>query len=359
MGNAQRSAEFCNRLSLQLPIIQAPMAGVSTPAMAAAVTNAGGLGSLGIGAATVDGARDMIQAAQALTDGPINTNVFCNRPAQVDAAQDAAWLARLGPEFAAFGAHPPQALSEIYQSFVGNDAMTDMLLDAKPGVVSFHFGLPTAQQIAAFKAQGTYLIASATNLAEARAVEVAGLDAVVAQGWEAGGHRGCFDKNARDDRHGTFALTRTLVHEVGIPVIAAGGIMDGAGVRAVLDLGAVAAQLGTAFVGCDESSANTAYRAALFGAPAHHTVMTRVISGRPARCLQNRFTDWGRDVPDADVPDYPRAYDAGKALNTAAGAAGDGGYGAQWAGQGAPLARAMSTHQLMSALRDELQVTRL
>ena len=347
--------EFCSRLNLQLPIIQAPMAGVSTPAMAAAVTNAGGLGSLGIGAASVDGARDMIRAAQRLTDGPINANVFCHRPARADAAQDTAWLTRLEPEFAAFGAQPPQALSEIYQSFVGNDAMTDMLLDAKPGVVSFHFGLPTAQQIAAFKAQGTYLIASATNLTEARAVEAAGMDAVVAQGWEAGGHRGCFDENARDDRHGTFALTRILVQKVGSPVIAAGGIMDGAGVRAVLDLGAVAAQLGTAFVGCDESSANAAYRAALFGTPAYHTVMTRVISGRPARCLQNRFSDWGRDVSDADVPDYPRTYDAGKALNAAASAAGEGGYGAHWAGQGVPLARSMSTDELMSALREELQ----
>ncbi|WP_164658459.1 nitronate monooxygenase family protein [Tropicibacter sp. Alg240-R139] len=347
------SAEFCNRLNLQVPIIQAPMAGVSTPAMAAAVSNAGGLGSLGVGAATVDGARAMIEEARTLTDHPINANVFCHRPARADTQKDTAWLSRLRSEFGRFDAEPPEILNKIYDTFVGNDAMTSMLLDARPGVVSFHFGLPTNDQIAAFKAQGTYLIASAINLAEARQAQAVGIDAIVAQGWEAGGHRGCFDENAEDDRHGTFALTRTLVQHLSVPVIAAGGIMDGAGVRAALNLGAVAAQLGTAFVACDESSANASYRDALLGGPAHHTVMTRVISGRPARCLQNRFTQWGQGVADLDVPNYPRAYDAGKALNAAASDWGEGGYGAQWAGQGAPLARSMPTADLMSALKDE------
>ncbi|MBO9448953.1 nitronate monooxygenase [Tropicibacter sp. R16_0] len=348
------STEFCSRLNLQVPIIQAPMAGVSTPVMAASVSNAGGLGSLGVGAATVDGARAMIQEAQALTDGFINANVFCHRPARRNDALDAAWLGRLEAEFASFDATPPPSLNEIYETFVGNKDMTAMLLETQPGVVSFHFGLPTPAQISAFKSQGTYLIASATNQAEARLAESAGMDAIVAQGWEAGGHRGCFDENAPDDRHGTFALTRILVREMKLPVIAAGGIMDGAGVRAALSLGAAAAQMGTAFVACDESSANEAYRKALLGEPAQHTVMTRVISGRPARCLQNRFTQWGRDVSDVDVPDYPRTYDAGKALNSAASAKGQGGYGAQWAGRGAPLARSLPTHELMSALKTEL-----
>lgn len=351
-----KSAEFCNRLNLQIPIIQAPMAGVSTPAMAAAVSNAGGLGSLGVGASTVEGARDMITQTQDRTDKAINANVFCHRPARADKEIDVAWLARLEAEFQAFGGQPPATLNEIYETFVGNDAMTAMLLDVQPGVVSFHFGLPTADQIAAFKAQGTYLIASATNLTEARLIEAAGIDAIVAQGWEAGGHRGCFDENEADDRHGTFALTRLLVREMNIPVIAAGGIMDGAGVRAALSLGAVAAQMGTAFVASDESSANVAYKEALLGEPAHHTVMTRVISGRPARCLQNRFTQWGRGILDSDVPDYPRTYDAGKALNSAASAAGEGGYGAQWAGQGAPLSRSLPTAELMSVLTQELGI---
>ncbi|GAB5439613.1 NAD(P)H-dependent flavin oxidoreductase [Falsiruegeria mediterranea] len=349
-----KSTEFCSRLNLQVPIIQAPMAGVSTPAMAASVSTSGGLGSLGVGAATVDGARAMIQEAQSLTDGFINANVFCHRPARADEGLDAAWLERLEVEFASFDATPPPSLSEIYDTFVGNKEMTAMLLETRPGVISFHFGLPTPEQISAFKSQGTYLIASATNLDEARLAESAGMDAIVAQGWEAGGHRGCFDENAPDDRHGTIALTRILVRESKLPVIAAGGIMDGAGVRAALSLGAAAVQLGTAFVACEESSANEAYRKALLGDPAKHTVMTRVISGRPARCLQNRFTRWGQDVSDADVPDYPRTYDAGKSLNSAASAKGEGGYGAQWAGQGAPLARSLPTHELMSALKAEL-----
>jgi nitronate monooxygenase len=163
-----------------------------------------------------------------------------------------------------------------------------------------------------------------------------------------------FDPDADDSRLGTFALTRLLVRNKRVPVIAAGGIMDGAGIRAALQLGASAAQLGTAFIDTDESLASTAHRDRLHGDSAHHTIMTRAISGRPARCLANDFTRIGADVPDGDIPDYPIAYDAGKALDAAAKAAGDTGYGAQWAGQGAPLARTMSTSALMHALIEEL-----
>jgi nitronate monooxygenase len=211
--------------------------------------------------------------------------------------------------------------------------MQALLIEAAPAVVSFHFGLPPAPVIAALKARGC-LLASATSLAEARAIEAAGLDAIVAQGIEAGGHRGMFDPAAPDDALGTLALTRLLVREARLPVIAAGGIMDGAGVAAVLDLGAVAAQLGTAFIACPESSADAAYRAALAGPGAWHTRLTALISGRPARCLANRFTALADSVGDRQVPDYPVAYDAGKALHAAAKAQGEHGFGAQWAGQG-------------------------
>jgi nitronate monooxygenase len=176
----------------------------------------------------------------------------------------------------------------------------------------------------------------------------------VAQGYEAGGHRGVFDPAKRDDQMGTLALTRLLVRELKVPVIAAGGIMDGAAMAAVLKLGAAAAQLGTAFVGCPESAADTGYRAALFSPASHHTIMTRAISGRPARCLANHFTAIGQMSSKADVPQYPIAYDAGKALNAAAKAAGEFGYGAHWAGQGAPLARALPAAELVAQLRDEL-----
>ena len=193
-------------------------------------------------------------------------------------------------------------VATIYKSFADDDEMLAMLVEAKPPVVSFHFGLPGAGRIAALKEAGCVLVASATSVAEARAVEAAGVDMVVAQGWEAGGHRGVFDPTAHDDRLGTMALVRLLVTQSALPVIAAGGIMDGAGVQAALALGAVAAQLGTAFIACPESNADEAYRAALHGDGANHTVMTRVISGRPARCLANRFTEWAARAP-AETPE--------------------------------------------------------
>ncbi|MUV14783.1 NAD(P)H-dependent flavin oxidoreductase [Noviluteimonas gilva] len=341
-------------LGLRVPIFQSPMAGVSSPAMAAAVSAAGGLGALGVGAMSATQAREAIAATRALDRGPLNVNVFAHRPARADAAKEHAWLTRLAPEFRRFNAQAPIALREIYTSFLVDDAMLAALIETRPEVMSFHFGLPTQAQRDALRAAGIVLIASATSLAEARAVEAAGLDAIVAQGYEAGGHRGVFDPDAHDDRLGAMALVRLLVRECKLPVIAAGGIMDGAGIRAALSLGACAAQLGTAFIDTDESLANAGYRKRLHSDAAHHTRMTRAISGRPARCLANAFTRFGADVPDDAIPDYPIAYDAGKALAKIADAAGEFGYGAQWAGQGAPLARTLSTRALMDALIAEL-----
>ena len=338
-----------DRLRVGPPIVQAPMAGVSTPELAAAVSNAGGLGSIGVGATDAAGARAMIDAVRARTGRPFNVNLFVHATAKAEAAREQVWLQALQPLFERYGAEPPSALRTIYRSFADYGEMLAMLVDAKPSVVSFHFGLPRADQIAALKQAGCVLLASATSVAEARAVEAAGVDMVVAQGWEAGGHRGVFEPAAQDDRLGAMALTRLLVTQSALPVIAAGGIMDGAGIRAALALGAVAAQLGTAFIGCPESNADAAYRAALHGPGADHTVMTRVISGRPARCLANRFTDWALRAP-AEVPDYPIAYDAGKALHAAAKAAGESGFGAQWAGQGAPLSRSMPAADLVALL---------
>ncbi len=342
------------KLGIDLPIVQAPMAGVSTPAMAAAVAGAGGLGSIGVGAVDAGSARGMIREVRALTDGPLNVNVFCHQPAVADPDREAAWLARLAPVFARFGAAPPRKLREIYRSFVEDDAMLAMLLEERPTVVSFHFGLPAPDRIAALHAAGIVLIATATNPAEGRAIAAAGIDAVVAQGYEAGGHRGVFDPASPDDCLGTLALTRLLARELDVPVIAAGGVMDGAGIAACLLLGASAVQLGTAFVACPESSADAGFRAALLGPGARHTVMTAAISGRPARCLSNRFTALGEGVEDI-LPAYPIAYDAGKALNAAAKAAGESGFGAQWAGQGAPLARALPAAMLVAELRAEIE----
>lgn len=339
------------RLGLALPLIQAPMAGVSTPAMAAAVSEAGGLGSIAVGATDANGARAMIAEVRARTARPFNVNVFVHATPRRDPAREAAWLARLAPDFAAQGAEPPAALREIYTSFADDPAMLAALVEAAPAVVSFHFGLPSAGAIAALRAKGVLLLATATSLAEACAAAAAGIDAVVAQGIEAGGHRGMFDPDAPDDELGTLALTRLLVRQSGLPVIAAGGIMDGAGIAAALALGAEAAQLGTAFVLCPESAADEAYRTAMASEGAQHTRMTRLVSGRPARSLPTRFTA----MAAAGVPDYPLAYDAGKALHAAARARGDHGYGAHWAGQGAPLARALPAGELVAALAAELR----
>ena len=341
------------RLGMTVPIIQAPMAGVSTPQLAAAVSNTGALGSLGLGAASVRDARRMMLDVRALTSRPFNVNVFMHQRPEPDAVRETAWLDALAPEFRRFEAEPPPRLQAIYRSFAEDDDMRAMLVSEAAPVVSFHFGLPDAETAAALKAVGCILLASATSLTEALACREAGMDAVVAQGWEAGGHRGMFDPQAADDQLGVAALTRLLVVRSGLPVIAAGGIMDGRGVRAVLDLGAVAAQLGTAFVACPESGADDAYRAALRGPGAHHTVMTSAISGRPARCLGNRFTRWAASVV-ASPPGYPVTYDAGKALNAAAKTAGESGFGAQWAGQGAPLSRSMPAAALVETLAAEM-----
>ncbi len=348
------SRKLLDLLQVDWPIIQAPMAGTSTPAMAAAVANAGGLGSIGVGAVNAAVAGEMIAAVRERTNRSFNVNLFCHQPAQAEPAREAAWLTRLGPEFSGVGAVPPAELREIYKSFLVDEEMFLLLLATRPKVVSFHFGLPPADWIKALRDAGIILLGSATSLHEARLAAAAGVHGVVAQGYEAGGHRGIFEPDGEDTQLGTFALVRILSRTLDLPVIAAGGIMDGAGIAAALRLGAAAAQLGTAFVLTDESAADAGYRAALAGDAAQHTVMTRAISGRPARSLANRFTALGAGIPLGEIPAYPIAYDAGKALHAGAKTGGEFGYGAQWAGQGAPLARALPASRLMAALIAEL-----
>jgi nitronate monooxygenase len=350
-----RTAKLLELLHIDVPIVQAPMAGVSSPAMAAAVSEAGGLGSIGVGAVGAEDARGMIAEVRARSARPLNVNLFAHRPARADRTREVAWIERLRPRFEALKASPPAELGEIYTSFVADDAMLAMLIEERPAVVSLHFGLPDAGRLAALRAAGIALLASATSLAEARQAAAAGVQAIVAQGYEAGGHRGLFDPDAADDRLGTMALTRILAREIDLPIIAAGGIMDGEGINAALALGAAAAQLGTAYIPTDESLADDGYRAALFSEAAHHTTVTRAISGRPARSLANRFTALGLEIDEAGIPDYPIAYDLGKALHAAGKKAGEFGYGAQWAGQGAPLARKMSAGALTRVLASEIR----
>jgi len=296
----------------------------------------------------------MIRDTRALTAGPFNVNLFCHAPANVDAAREGRWLEWLAPQFAQFDATPPKAIREIYTSFVEDEAMLAMLLEERPAVVSFHFGLPSPAVVAALRRAGIILLATATHPYEARLIAGAGVDAIVAQGIEGGGHRGVFDPAAVDDGLGSFALIRLLVRATELPVIASGGVMDGAGIAAALALGAQAAQLGTAFVGCPESAIDEGYRRALLSNPDARTALTSTISGRRARSLLNRFTALDGDAGQPPVPDYPIAYDAGKSLHAAAKARGEFGYGAQWAGQAAALARAMPAAELVGVLDAEL-----
>jgi nitronate monooxygenase len=340
-------------LSIELPVFQSPMVGVSTPRLAAAVSSAGGLGAIGIGASSVEQARNMIRETAALTDKPFNVNLFCHQPAVHDGVRESRWLNFLIPLFAEFGAAPPASLREIYTSFVEDPDMLQMLLEERPAVVSFHFGLPPQLAIDALKAAGIILLCSVTNLAEAQMAEHAGVHALVAQGFEAGGHRGVFDPQ-QDTEMGTFALVRVLNGACRLPVIAAGGIMDGAGIKAVMQLGASAAQLGTAFILCPESSANGAYREALKGPRAHQTKVTSVISGRPARGMINRNFSC-LEASGTALPDYPLTYDANKALNAATTAKANTDFAVQWAGQGAPLARELPAAALVNLLAAEMK----
>ncbi|AOX16769.1 NAD(P)H-dependent flavin oxidoreductase [Kozakia baliensis] len=349
---------WLDRLGITVPIIQAPMAGVSTPALAAAVSNAGALGSIGVGAVDATGAHRMIVELQARTERAFNVNLFVHATPKSDPVREAVWLEWMAPIFAEFGATPPRILRSIYKSFHDDPEMLAMLLEVKPPVISFHFGLPSAEIIAALKNTGALLLGTVTNFDEARAAQASGIDILVAQGIEAGGHRGVFDPALPDDALGTSVLTRLLVKQCQCPIVAAGGIMDGAGIAAALDLGAVAAQMGTTFILCTETSADAAYRRHLQSQAAFHTRITHLISGRPARCLPNRFTDLLNYVSAPACPDYPIAYDAGKALNVAAKAGNEDGFGAQWAGQGAPLARSMPAAQLVEHLRKELDQAR-
>ena len=342
---------FFSQLGVEHPVIQAPMAGVGTPRLAAAVSNAGALGSLGIGASTAAQARAMIEETRALTSRPINVNVFCHVPARRDAAVESAWLAHLAPLFEETGATLPSSLAEIYRTFNDDEESFQVLLDLRPEVVSFHFGLPSSERLAALRAAGIRTMATATNLQEALLIERAGLDAIVAQGIDAGGHRGMFDPDLTDERLSMAVLVRLLVKRTGLPVIAAGGIMDGAGIKAALDLGAAAAQLGTAFILSPESAANDAYRANLQSERAAVTALTAAVSGRPARGIVNRLIAHGASGTPAA---YPVAYDAAKQLHAAAAKAGNHEYAAHWAGQGAPLARAMPAAELVQALVREL-----
>lgn len=352
MNSSSVSRELLARLKIKVPIIQAPMLGWSTSVMAAAVSNAGGLGSIGIGGMKAEDARALIHATRALTEKPFNVNVFCHKRPVPDPLREARWLDYLEPYFARFQARPPAALRDTFSTFIDDEAVLAMLIEERPAVVSCHFGLPEPVAIGALRDAGIVLIATATNRHDAERIADARIDAIVAQGVEAGGHRGTFDDASADELLGTATLVRLLVRESALPIIATGGIMDGAGIAAMLASGAQAVQLGTAFVVCEESAATAADRAALLSGQGR-TAFTRAVSGRLARSIESPFTLLGQDPGCPPVPDFPIAIEAARALTGAAKAHGSTDYDIRWAGAAVHLARAMPAAELVALLMRE------
>ena len=341
------------QLEIQHPILLAPMAGVSTPELAAEVSNHGGLGSLGLGASTIDTAQQQIIHTQALTKQPFQVNFFCHQSQALDPAVAQTWIQQFAQEFENFDAVLPQQLKCIYPSFTDTDDYLNLLLETRPKAVSFHFGIPHPHQIQALKKAGIVTMVSATNLVEAQMIEQAGIDIIVAQGIEAGGHRGIFNEFF-DAAIKTIDLIQLIKTHCQIPVVAAGGIMNGQQARRAIHVGADAVQLGTAFVQCKTSSAHEAYRKALFNKPL--TQITASISGRPARGLIN---DWHTkiDTPERlTVPSYPYTYDLAKQLHAAASKHKNYNYGAFWAGSNVAQIRELEAADLINQLILEMQL---
>jgi nitronate monooxygenase len=318
-------------LGIELPIIQAPMAGVQGSALAIAVSNAGGLGSLPCAMLTPDRMRAELTAIRAATTKPYNVNFFCHTPPVPDADREARWRAALSRYYDEFGIDAAAISAGPGRAPFSSEG-ADILEEFRPPVVSFHFGLPSPPLLARVQALGCTILGCATTVDEALWLESRGVDAIIAQGSEAGGHRGMFLSADITTQLGTFALVPQIARAVKIPVIAAGGIADAAGVRAVLGLGAVAAQAGTTYLLCPEATTSPVHRAALKGDGARHTAITRLFSGRPARGIVNRvMTELG---PMSDLaPAFPLASSALAPLRAKAESRGDGGFSPLWCGQ--------------------------
>lgn len=308
-----------------------------------------------MGSSTPAAARKAIEETKRLTDKPINVNLFVHEAGIANATSEKEWIDFLKPVFDQYGAKAPENLKDINKTSKDNEEMLQVLLDTEPAIVSFHFGLLSPEAIGRLKAYGAVLLATATNLEEARRIEEAGLDMIVAQGYEAGGHRGVFDPKIPDDKLSTFALTTLLLKSSKLPIIPAGGVMDGAGISSYLALGCSAVQMGTAFILTPESAADAGFRSNLKSSAASHTRMTSLISGRPARCLHNKWTEIEAKLDGRVQPAYPMTYDAGKAVHAAAKAKGEEGYGAHWAGQAAPNVREMGAGELVAKLVQEIE----
>ena len=337
------------RWGIELPIIQAPMAGIQTSAMAIAVTRAGGLGSIPAAMLTTEGLRaELVAFDQAFDDAPsstqvgtgassspmrrpLNVNFFCHTPPVPSDEREAAWRAALAPYYAEFGLDV-NAVPAGPGRAPFSPEVADVLEAFKPSVVSFHFGLPSRELLQRVRSWGSFIVSSATTVDEARWLEAQGVDAVIAQGLEAGGHRGIFLNDDLSTQVGTFALLPQIVRAVSVPVIAAGGIADAQGVQAALSLGAAAVQLGTAYMLCPEALTSAVHRQALQSEAARHTALTTLFTGRPARGIVNRLMrELGPLNPAAQA--FPLGTAAIAPLRAHAEKNGSGDFSPLWSGQ--------------------------
>lgn len=336
---------------IEIPIVQAPMANATAVDMAAAVAEAGALGSYPCAGLTDDKIAEGVATIRARTKRPINLNFFCHQVAPPDPERDAAWLNKLAPYYREFGAETPSVplKAKIYSFTPATCAVVEQL---KPAVVSFHFGLPEPELFARVKRAGCKIISSATSLREALWLAEHGVDAIIAQGAEAGGHRGMFLETDPATQIGTFALLQQIVDAVKVPVIAAGGIGDGRSITAAFILGAAGVQIGTGYLGCPEATISALHREAL-RKEGRETVITNVLSGRPARSIVNRIIREQGPINTTSLPAYPLATPAIAPLRAKAEAKGLTDFSPLWSGQGAPPREGIGAKELTRAFAEE------
>jgi len=327
------SIRLCDLLGVEYPIIQAPMAGVQGSALAIAVCEAGGLGSLPCALLSPAAMREELGRIAGRTSKPYNVNFFCHEPPVPNAEREASWRVALAPYYREFGLDL-NAISAAAARAPFSDAAADVLSDFEPAVVSFHFGLPSAGLLGRVRTWGAKVLSSATTVDEARWLEAHGADAIVAQGLEAGGHRGMFLSDDVTEQMGTLALVPQIVAAVNVPVIAAGGIVDANSTAAAMALGAAGVQVGTAYLLCPEAKTSSIHRAALKGSDARHTALTNVFTGRPARGIMNRIM---RELGplSAAAPEFPLASAAMAPLRASAERMGRGDFSPLWSGENA------------------------
>jgi nitronate monooxygenase len=329
-------------LEIENPLILAPMAGLGTVELAASVCAGGGLGSIACALQTPEAAAKTIHDLQAVIDSPINVNFFCHRPPKHDIGRERSWYQRLSPYYREFGIG--KELPPVSEVLPFGDAMCTVIEETRPQVVSFHFGLPEEALLHRVKAVGCRVMSSATTVEEALWLEARGVDVIIAQGSEAGGHRATFlgadPTRASTQQPSTLALVPQVVDAVKVPVVAAGGIADGRGIAAAFALGAAGAQIGTAYLCCPEAATTQIHRQALRGSRADATVLTNIFTGRSARAIGNRVVTEVGPMFD-ELPDFPLAAGALGPLRAAAERQGTIDFTPLWSGQAAPLGRSL------------------